>query len=111
MSDDRKKVMVEHPSFDWGEIEDATLKQAGNYLLKLAETLPAGAVIEDHTLSYDPIDIRVVSYRDETDEEYNSRKEHEAFAAKLAAEQQKREKELKKKQAEYEKLKRELGHS
>jgi len=26
MSDDRKKVMVEHPSFDWGEIEDATLK-------------------------------------------------------------------------------------
>lgn len=110
MNNDRKKVLVDHGSFDWGRIDGETLARAGKYLLDLAKTLPADAFLDDITHSYDIIAIRVASWRDETDEEYTARKESEALAAKRAAEKQKRDEDRRQKHAAYEKLKRELGY-
>lgn len=110
MTDDRQKILVEHRNFDWSQIEGATLKEAGEYLLKLAETLPSDAFIEDNTMSYDPTEIRVVSYRDETDDEYTARKEREASAARLKEAERREKEKRKEKEAQYQKLKRELGY-
>lgn len=107
---DKKQVLVEHTSFDWGKVDGATLRDAAKYLLDLAKTLPAEAVIDENPLGYDPTEIRVISYRDETDEEYAARKEAEAVSVRLAAEQQRRDEERRAKRAAYEKLKRELGY-
>lgn len=108
MTADKKKVLVDHNAFDWDEISGATLRDAGDYLLKLAETLPVDAYIDEHWTAHEDMEIRVLYYRDETDDEYAVRKEWEAEKARRDEEQRKRDEKWVEKRAEYHRLKREL---
>lgn len=107
MTKKKQKVLVEH-DFDWSRINGADLNDAALYLTELAKKHP-GAVIDEHWTGYEDMTIRLVSYRDETDNEYTARlkleAEKTAWAKKVAQEEKAREDRRK----VYQTLKREFG--
>lgn len=106
----REKVTVEHSDFDWYKVEGNTLKNAANYLLELSERLPPHAFIDEHWYGYEDMEIRVLSYRDETDEELDKRLKQEEIDQERIREELKRSSEREKRRQEYLELKKEFGH-
>jgi hypothetical protein len=106
---DRKKIEVIHHEFDWKNLDGHTLKNAAEYLLSLAKDLPPTAVLDEHWSGYEDMEIRVMSWRDETDEEYEKRMQEELRAAEYQKKKDAEEKARKDRLEQYHRLKREFG--
>lgn len=104
----KKRVLVEH-DFDWGRIEGVPLSEAADYLRVLATGLPVDACLDEHWTGYEDMTMRVISYRDETDEEYARRLAAEAEAEKWRLEEERADRERAARREEYLRLKREFG--
>ncbi len=105
---ERKNVIVEHPEFDWDKVRDVPLVDAAQYLLQLAPQLPQDACIDENWNCYDDMEIRVVSYRPETDDEMNERLREQARLKVLQKLDADRQAEAQKRREQYLKLKKEF---
>lgn len=107
--EDRLEILVEHRKFDWGKINGTRLPEAAEYLTQLAKSLPKDAYIEEHWTGYEDMEIRVVSFRPETDEEYRGRKKQEEWQREYEEKEQARKAERDRRREEYLRLKKEFG--
>jgi hypothetical protein len=105
----RKKITVEHHEFSWDKINGQTLKDAAKYLVALARKLPPDAVIDEHWSGYEDMTIRVISYRDETDEELAKREIIERKRAEWEANRAAQEKARVERLSQYHWLRKEFG--
>jgi hypothetical protein len=104
----RGNIMVEHHDFNWDEVKGQTLKDAAEYLNALAQRLPPDAVIDEHWSGYEDMTIRVISYRDETDEELAKREIIARNRAEWEAKRAAQEKDRAERLAQYRRLRKEF---
>lgn len=102
-----KRIIIRRDDVDTVKLY-GPLKEAGLYLLELAEKYPDGS-LDEHWTGYEDMEMTILFTSEETDDE----ERHRIAAEKYAKEREEREKNLKKSREkdlkEYNRLKNKLG--